>query len=244
MRGVSGAAILAAATTLGTSAQASTANWFVRVQASTPLVIAKGATVPALQLIPQRVFELAADVTPVGSKYPVQRRTLFVEVDGNGSGKYCGMARHLGSAFHCLADRDRDGTIESYYYQQVFNEFYFGSTFGEDGKAPLQAPAMLRELDPFAQIQAVNLGLRFDAGSPGKKMTFRLCVEEPSGAAHWRRGLYKSCLLQTFPVDPQTGKLALLGIASQVSRVDDRRVSITFPADLRIVPVTLSGTRL
>jgi hypothetical protein len=229
---------------LGTSVQASTADWFVRVQADTPLAIAKGATVPALKLLPQRVFELAADATPVGSKYPVQRGTLLIEVDGKGSGKYCGMARHLGSAFHCLADRDLDGTVESYYYQQVFNEFYFGSTFGEDGKTPLQAPAQLRELDPFAQIEPVNLGLRFHAGSPGKKMEFKLCVEEPSGAAHWRKGLYKTCLDQSFPVDTQTGKLVLLGISAQVTRVDDRRVSITFPGDLRIVPVTLSGTRL
>lgn len=244
MRGLLGAALLATAILPGSTALASTADWFVRVQAKAPLELAKGVTAPALTLVPQRVFELSADTLPTGWKFPIQRGTLFVEVDGKGSGKYCGMARHLGSAFHCLADRNRDGTIESYYYQQVFNEFYFGSTFGEDGKTPLEAPAQLRELDPFVQIEPINLGLRFQSGSPGKKMEFKLCVEEPSGAANWRKGLYKTCLVQGFPVDPATGRLVLLGIPAQVTRVDDRRVSVAFPADLRIVPVTLSGTRL
>lgn len=225
-----------------TAARASTASWFVRVEARAPLEMAKGDTLPALSLVPQRVFLLEADATPVGWKVAVPQGTLFVPVDGDASGKFCGMARHLGSAFHCLADRDRDGSPETYYYQQVFNEFYFGSTYSDGPATPLPEPARLRELDPFVQIAPVALGLRYVSGKPGGKLRFRLCIEEPSGAAQWRKGLYKTCLLQEFPVDPATGRLPLLGLSAQVARVDDKRVAVSFPADLRVVPVTMGGT--
>lgn len=235
--------LLAAAVLAGQPAQASTAKWFVKVEASEPLAMARGETLPAFSLVPQRAFELSEDARPAGGKFRIPRGTLFVEVGDTGSGKYCAMARHLGSAFHCLADRDHDGSIETYYYQQVFNEFYFGSTFGEDGATALQSPARLRELDPFTQIAPVALGLRFDGGKPGGKVRFKLCVEEPSGAANWRKGLYKACLAQELQVDPGTGIVKLFGIDARVSRLDDKRVSVSIPTDVRIVSVTLGGTR-
>lgn len=244
MRQIIGLIAFSFGSLLASKAQASTANWFVRADAKAPLELARGETVSALSLIPQRVFELTSDVIPAGSKFPVRGGSLFVPVDGEKSGKFCAMARHLGSAFHCLADRDGDGSIESYYYQQVFNKFYFGSTFGEDGRVTLQAPANLRELDPFTQIEPIALGLRFNGGKPGTQTRFKLCVEEPSGAANWRKGLYKTCLRKEFSADPATGKLDLLGLKAQVDRIDDKRVSITFAPDLRIVPVTFNGTSL
>ena len=243
MRGLLASLSLAISVIFGHPAHASTANWFVRVEAREPLAIAKGEAKPALSLVPQRVFELSANATPVGSKFFVPRGTLFVEVGETGSRNYCAMARHLGSAFHCLADRDGDGTIETYYYQQVFNEFYFGSTSGQDGITALLEPVKLRELDPFTQISPVALGIRYEGGKPGGKVRFKLCIEEPSGAAQWSKGLYKTCLAQQFQVDPATGTLVLFGINVIVSPLDDKRAAVSFPADVRIVPVTLGGTR-
>lgn len=237
-------AAMALAAMLGAPAEASTAKWFVRLEASAPLVLARGETAPAFSLVPQRVFHLEEDVATIGAKVIVPRGTLFVEVGDNGSVKYCAMARHLGSAFHCLADRDGDGSIEAYHYQQVFNEFYFGSTFGENGLARLIAPARLRELDPFTQIAPVAMGLRYAGGAPGGKVRFKLCIEEPSGAANWRKGLYKTCLNQEIVAAPDTGKLNLFGIEARVARHDDKRVSISIPTDVRIVPMTFRGTVL
>lgn len=244
MRAILAFVTIACAVMLGQPAGASTAKWFVRLEANAPLVLAKGETAPAFSLVPQRVFELEDDVATVGAKVAVPRGTLFVEMGDNGSGRYCAMARHLGSAFHCLADRERDGTIETYFYQQVFNEFYFGSTFGESGVAALNVPARLRELDPFKQIAPVALGLRFVSGTPGGKVRFKLCVEESSGAANWRKELYKTCLAREFVAEPVSGKLNLLGIEARVAKHDDKRVSVSIPTDIRIVPITFSGTEL
>ncbi len=242
MRAILAPATIAFAAMFGQAAEAATAKWFVRLEASAPLVLAKGETAPAYSLVPQRVFHLEQDVATLDAKLVVPRGTLFVEVGDNGSGKYCAMARHLGSAFHCLADRNQDGSIETYYYQQVFNEFYFGSTFGEDGVAPLTAPARLRELDPFTQIAPVAMGLRYVGGAPGKKVRFKLCVEEPSGAANWRKGLYKTCLNLEIVAEPATGKLTLFGIEARVVSHDSKRISVSIPAATRIVPMTFQGT--
>lgn len=235
---------LAMAALPGSTANASTAAWFVRVDAREPVTLAKGETRPAFSLMPQRVFLLGGDVPLPGGRFAIPQGTLFLEIDAPGSGRVCAMARHLGSAFHCLADRDRDGTFETYFYQQVFNEFHFGSVFRDEAVKAIEAPAQLRELDPFVDIAPVVMGLRLDSGKPGGKLAFKLCVEEPSGAAQWRKGLYKTCLTRNFVPDPATGTMTIFGIEAQVARVDHRQVSVSFPSQVRVVPVTFDGTRL
>ncbi|MFM5917639.1 MAG: hypothetical protein ACKOOL_08915 [Novosphingobium sp.] len=228
-------------------ALASTADWFIIALGAPDYapIIEKGQSADDfMAFVPRRVLVAPSDIPVIAGKYSIPAGTLFVPVDGDGSGKVCEMARHLGSAFTCLIDRDHDGAYESYFGQQVFSEFYFGSHFKEEHFTPLVEPRALRELDPLTQIAPIKAKLTFAGGSPKGKMRFRVCLGEPSGTSAWAKGLYKNmCIAKEYSADGALPgqEIDVFGLHVKIEPAGEKSVKVSVDPAQRRTMATFAG---
>ena len=183
---------------------ASTAHWYAidRDVAEERIELAKGISVPLLTLVPQRLYKLSARAVVLNSTAYIPEGTLMMPVGDGSDRKLCAVERHLGSAFRCLSDVDGNGSFDTFFAQQVFNEFYFGSAFSDEAVGSLYNEVNVAELDPFTEGPVSELRIMFIGGGGETALRFKTCTHPKSASSTWRlNGLYdEKCLKKEIKV--------------------------------------------